>query len=84
MLLLAVGVGVGLVHRYQLRVSEPRLLYHIRQLVDGLRVVSEVQHELLPSTDALQVGVASITPPAFAVGMVGEGRLVAVGVEPWR
>ena len=46
--------------------------------------MSEVQHELLSSADALQVGVVIDTPPAFAVGMVGQGRLVAVGIEPPR
>ena len=44
--------------------------------------MSEVQHELLASSDALQVSVARVTPPAFAVGMLGQGRLVAVGIEP--
>ena len=51
---------------------------------DGLGVVGEVQHELLPSTDALQVGVIGVAPPASAVGVVGQRRLVAVGIEPPR
>ena len=47
--------------------------------------MGEVEHELLPSADGPQVGVVSVAPPAFAVRMVGQGRLVAVGVEPpWQ
>ena len=43
--------------------------------------MGKVEDELLPPADALQVGVVSVAPPAFAVGVVGQGWLVAVWVE---
>ena len=47
--------------------------------------MSEVQYELLPSTDAPQVGVVSVVLPASGVGVVGQRRLVAMGREPtWQ
>ena len=54
----------------------------IRQPLDCFRVVGEVQHELLPSADGPQVGVVSVVLPASAFGVVGQGRPVAVGIEP--
>ena len=58
--------------------------HEIRQPRDGVGVVGEVEDELLPSADAPQIGVVSVAPPAPAVGVVGQRRLVAVGVEPPR
>ena len=47
--------------------------------------MSEVQYELLPASDAPQVSVVIVTPPACVnAAVVGQGRLVAVRVEPPR
>ena len=46
--------------------------------------MGKIKDELLPSSDTSQVGVVGIMTPAFAVGVVGQGRLVAVGIEPTR
>ena len=46
--------------------------------------MGQVQYEFLASADGSQVGVVSVAPPAFGVRVVGQGRLVAVGIEPPR
>ena len=46
--------------------------------------MSEVQHELLTSTDTSQVGVVGVATPASGVGMVWQRWLVAIGKEPLR
>ena len=49
------------------------------------RVVGKIEDEFLASTDASQVGVVSVMPPALGVRVVGQGRLVAVRIEPpWQ
>ena len=47
--------------------------------------MSEVEYELLPSANPSQVGVVLVAAPASEVRVVGEGRFVAVWVEPpWQ
>ena len=46
--------------------------------------MGKVEHELLSSSDASQVGVVSVASPAPAVGVVSQWRLVAFRIEPPR